>query len=479
MTDHGDPWEGEYTPRHGAGGTRRDDSGEQPAVRPEGIPAPSGGGPRRPDLLSGPNLPYLGAIVVAVVAVAVFLYLEGTDKFFGDGAGGNAAGATTTTILQPDDGGTTTSTAAQTTQATSPPDASSPLQGLSTEPITNALAFPVFVTSPPGDDRLFVVERPGTISIVDPDIGLLDEPFLDIRDRVDDATGIELGLLGLAFHPDYASNGRFFVYYTDNSQDPRLVEMAVSDDPNRADPAETLLLTYAKDTLRHNAGMLQFGPDGYLWAAVGDGATGGEFAQDTDDVRGSILRIDVDSGDPYGIPPDNPFVDGGAPEIYAYGLRNPWRFSLDPVDSMLYIGDVGQARYEEIDVMPMGGAGTNFGWPVTEGEACWIPETGCDSSGVTFPELLYDHTPPNCSVTGGYVYRGSAIPELWGHYFYADWCAQWIRTFRYEAGEVTEEQDWADDIGPVGSITSFGVDDDGEMYITTSEGLLAKIVPVR
>ena len=206
------------------------------------------------------------------------------------------------------------------------------------------------------------------------------------------------------------------------------------------DPSsEIQLLTFDKPTTRHNGGMLQFGPDGYLWMSLGEGGAASVNSQDPNRLLSSILRLDVDSGEPYGIPEDNPFAGGGgAPEVWAKGLRNPWRFSID--GDLIYIGDVGHEDFEEIDIVPLDGAPYNFGWLRMEGTSCF--QRGCDAvaEGLTLPVVEYTHA-EGCSVTGGFVYRGAAIPELDGHYFYGDWCGEWIRSFRYEGGEVTGPPD--------------------------------------
>ncbi len=327
-----------------------------------------------------------------------------------------------------------------------------------------------------GDDRLFVTQRVGVIRILDRDRVMLDPAFLDLTDRVL-ANGIEQGLLGLAFHPDYATNGRFFVYYTDKGGRRQLSEFRVSaSDPNRAIPeSERVLFEFEQPPnatdIRHYAGNLAFGPDGYLWVSLGDGADSRRQAQDPNTVFGSIVRIDVDGGDPYGIPPDNPFVGGGgAPEVWAYGLRNPWRFAIDPVDRLIFIADVGHADQEEIDVVPIdGGGGYNFGWSDMEGTRCFHKQD-CNPDDYTSPVLTYSHS-DGLSITGGFVYRGAEIPELSGVYFYSDWVGEWIRSFRYVDGEATEEKDWTEELGgPVGQVNSFGLDGFGELYLLTHGG---------
>lgn len=363
-----------------------------------------------------------------------------------------------------------------TTTTTLPPD---PLQGLALEQLADGLSRPTFVAPLPGSTQLIALEAIGRARLIDPESGLATEPFLNIRNKVG-SNSVEQGLLGIAFHPEYESNGRFFVYYTDRDGDSVLAEYPVTDDPLAADPtAERVLLRIDQPDERHNAGMLQFGPDGYLYIGTGDGGAGGARVngQNPATLLSAILRIDV-AGDPYTVPPDNPFVAEaqGAPEVWAYGLRNPWRFSIDAESNRLYIGDVGQAEREEIDVVDLVPAGYNFGWPSVEGTRCFF-ESGCDPADYVVPVLDYDHD-DGLSVTGGYVYRGSAIPELVGHYFYADWVREWIRSFRYDGAAAIEPADWTADLQP-GQINSFGLDAAGELLIATWDGAVARIVPVR
>ncbi|MGH8915059.1 MAG: PQQ-dependent sugar dehydrogenase, partial [Acidimicrobiia bacterium] len=298
------------------------------------------------------------------------------------------------------------------------------------------------------------------------------------------ANGIEQGLLGLTFHPEYADNGRFFVYYTDKGGRRQLSEFQVSvSDPNIAvaDTERVLIeLEQPEDAtdIRHYAGQLNFGPDGYLWFSMGDGADSRDQGQDPGTLFGTVSRIDVDSGDPYGIPPENPFVDGGgAQEVWAFGLRNPWRFSIDAVDRLIYVADVGHADQEEIDVLPIDEGGFNLGWSDVEGTRCFHVQD-CDLSNYTSPVLTYSHE-EGCSITGGYVYRGNEIPELHGTYFYSDWCSQWIKSFKFVNGQLSEERDWSADLGTIGQINSFGLGGDGELYAVTHEGVVAKFVADR
>jgi glucose/arabinose dehydrogenase len=367
------------------------------------------------------------------------------------------------------------------TTTTAAPEELQPLQSLTVEPVVADLSTPVFLTAPEGDDRLFIIEKPGKIRIVDSAGTLLETPFLDIRERIG-ADSIEQGLLGMAFHPDYGANGRFFVYYTAPSNDATIVEFATSPDPNVADiDSAEVLIEIEEPDVRHNAGMMQFGPDGLLYIAVGDGGAGStRNAQKPENMLGSMLRIDVDGGDPYAIPPTNPYVDGvaGAPEVLHYGLRNPWRFSIDYETELIYIGDVGQAVWEEVDVVSIDEAGLNFGWHFAEGNGCFGLD-GCDPADYVVPAVAYTHSDGECSVTGGYVYRGELIPEIDGVYFYADWCKGFVKSFRYVDGEATDERDWSSQLGDLGSINSFGVDGFGEMYVVSHDGRVGRIVALR
>ena len=376
----------------------------------------------------------------------------------------------TTEVVETTSVPTTTTSTSTTTTTTLPP-----LQRLALETVGEGYANPIFVSPAPGDDRLYVVEKPGRIRIVGE-----DAVFLDITGLTDE-DGLEQGLLGLAFHPDYAANGRFFVHYTDRNGTSTLAEYAADPVARTADPGSaSILLTVPQPRGNHNGGMIDFGPDGYLWVALGDGGGANDRygnGQRTDTLLGTLLRLDVDSATPYAIPPDNPFVDGGgAMEVWAYGLRNPWRFSFDR--DLIYIGDVGQRLWEEIDAAPVSAAGLNYGWPITEGESCF-ETSSCDTEGLTPPILDYGHN-EGCSVTGGYVYRGSSIPELDGHYFFSDWCGGWIRSLKYLPGEgIVEEADWSGDLAGLSEVVSFGRDLAGEVYVVTQGGTVYKIVAER
>ncbi len=353
------------------------------------------------------------------------------------------------------------------------------------ETVLTGLRRPVFATAPSGDDRLFIVEKAGYVRIMENDV-LRSEAFLDIHDRVSGAN--EQGLLGMAFHPDYATNGLFYVSYTDNSGDSRIVEYEVSSDPYVADEATArLIIEVGQPANNHNGGMILFAPDGYLLFGLGDGGFGGDpqgNGQNTNTLLGSLLRIGVDEDDfpgdsnrNYSIPPDNPFVGAsGADEIWAYGLRNPWRFSFDTDSNHLYIGDVGEGAREEIDAASYSLAGLNYGWNDLEGNRCYPSGTGCSTAGKTAPVLEYAHS-YGCSVTGGYVYRGSEIPDLVGHYFYADYCAGDLLSFKYESGVVGNQRNWTSELGGIGRVTSFAVDSSDRLYILNEAGQVLRLAP--
>lgn len=330
---------------------------------------------------------------------------------------------------------------------------------------------PIFVTGAgAGSTRLFVVEKPGRIRVVKNGKALAT-PFLDIADIVNDAAN-ERGLLGLAFHPDYENNGFFYVDYNDATGDIIVERYKVSGDPDRADPNSStpILRIPHREAENHNGGTLAFGPqDGYLYISVGDGGhEQSANAQDTDVLLGKILRLDVDhktQNRNYAIPPDNPFADGkgGRPEIWEFGLRNPFRFSFDRETGRLYIGDVGQNRWEEIDRAGPRKGGLNFGWDITEGRHCFNPPKNCDKSGITFPIHEYSHDVGNV-VTGGVVYRGKDIPALVGIYVFADFGSDeiwglkrnrdgaWVRSVLLRSD---------DDL----RIPCFGESDNGELFV--------------
>jgi glucose/arabinose dehydrogenase len=356
------------------------------------------------------------------------------------------------------------------------PSAAGP-SGLALEPVASGLAAPLYLTAPPGDTaRLFVVEQGGRVRIVAHG-RLLAAPFLDLTARV--SAGGERGLLSLAFHPDFAANGYFYVDYTDVNGDTRVERYTVSGDPDVADTASrTLVLFVPQPYPNHNGGLVLFGPDGKLYIGLGDGGSGGDpqnRAQNPDSLLGKLLRLDVDAGEPYAIPPDNPFArGGGAPEVWALGLRNPWRFAFDRASGLLYIADVGQDAWEEVDVAPAGRGGANYGWRIMEGAHCYGPDP-CRPAGLVPPALEYSHA-EGCAVVGGAVYRGTRYPALAGHYFYADLCGGWVRSFTYAGGVVTGETRWALDV-PLEAPLSFGEDARGELYVLSGAGTVYHLAP--
>ena len=367
-----------------------------------------------------------------------------------------------------------------TVSATEPPPSPPPGTGTpGLEQIASGLAFPVGLTSPPGDQRLFVVEKGGAIRIIQ-DGAVLPDPFLDISGQVSGRA--EQGLLGLAFFPDYASSGRFVAHYTDLQGNTQVSVFSVSADPNRADASsETPILSVSQPGPAHNGGQILFGPDGMLYIGLGDGGSrAGEDdgrGQSLGDLLGSVLRIDVSAGSAYSVPGDNPFVGtaGARPEIWSYGLRNPWRFSFDRATGDLYIADVGETDWEEVDrarAADGAGRGVNYGWSVMEGPDCL--RDGCDRTGLTLPTVAYSHA-EGCSIVGGYVYRGEALPSLQGQYLFGDFCQGWVKSFAADdESPMTVDQPA---LSPNENITSFGEDGAGELYILTVSGNLLKIVP--
>ena len=354
-----------------------------------------------------------------------------------------------------------------------------PELALEAEVVATGIPEPVHLAAPSGDDRLFVVEQGGRIRVIR-DGNLLAEPFLDLSGEVNDG-GNEQGLLSMAFHPGYAGNGWFYVNFTDLNGDPRVVRYTVSADPDVADPASAHpILEVEQPYGNHNGGHILFGPDGMLYVAMGDGGSSGDpdgNAQDPMTLLGALLRLDVDGGDPYAVPADNPYVGDpeGRDEIWAIGLRNPWRIAFDPPSGMLYVADVGQDEQEEVNVVPASEPGLNYGWPIMEGFECF-QEPDCDPTGLVLPVLTYATGPVGCAIIGGHVYRGSGVSGIEGHYFYSDWCAGWLRSFRMEGGETVDEREW--DVGELGRILSLGVDAAGELYILSSSqgGVVFRLV---
>jgi glucose/arabinose dehydrogenase len=358
--------------------------------------------------------------------------------------------------------------------------------GVALEPVASGFSAPLYVAhAGDGSKRLFVVEKNGLIRVLDQG-KVLDEAFLDVSDMI--VTVGEQGLLSMAFHPDYAENGRFFVYYSATGE-PRSViaEYRVSDNPDRAGPEGRVILEVPQPpTAIHKAGQLQFGPDGYLYIGLGDGGAA-SHAQDLGSLLGKILRIDIDvadagNGAPYRLPPDNPFlgVDAARGEIWAYGLRNPWRFSFDMCTTRLFAGDVGAGGYEEVNLVE---AGNNYGWAMMEANTCTDLGSSsgrCDETSFTKPLHAYAHLQLDPaggkSIIGGYVYRGSDFPALAGRYLFADLVSSRIWTLtESEAGLWERDEVWQ---RAGTAIVSFGEDEKGELYVVSiNNGTLERVVP--
>jgi glucose/arabinose dehydrogenase len=335
--------------------------------------------------------------------------------------------------------------------------------------------FPVGIThAGDGTNRIFLTSLYGKIYVFPNDSNVTTAQKKTFLDIVNLATYEgEMGLLGLAFHPNYASNGYFYVNYNDvNTNKTTISRFSRSaGDPDKADSlSEFKILQIYQPYGNHKGGQIFFGADGYLYIGMGDGGSQGDpgnRAQNPDTLLGKILRIDVNNITPglnYGIPPDNPYaMSGGAKEVYALGFRNPWRFTQDPVTNLIYVGDVGQSNYEEVNILQNGG---NYGWRITEGFSCYNPSSGCDTTGIIMPVKVYDHSGSSCSITGGYVYRGTRRPELTGAYIYGDYCSGEIHMMRYNNGEVTQDSLLTD---TPNLILSFGTDQYNELYCLTQQ----------
>ncbi|WP_229429147.1 sorbosone dehydrogenase family protein [Massilia sp. ST3] len=342
------------------------------------------------------------------------------------------------------------------------------------------LANPTWLAAPPGDARLFVLERAGRVRIIQ-NGAVLATPFLDISARV--LTAGEGGLLSLAFDPQFARNGYFYLYYTDPQRNIVVERFTASSNPNLADPTSGLPIISIPhpNFTNHFGGQVAFGPDGYLYLGPGDGGGAGDpggNAQNLNSLLGKLLRIDVSSAVPaesYAIPAGNPFAgtSGRRPEIWAYGLRNPWRFAFD--GNQLYVADVGQDRREEVNLSDARQGGLNYGWNVMEGTLCYNAAS-CSQAGLILPAFEYDHGSNDangCSITGGFVYRGRALPELAGRYFYSDYCKGFLKSFFASASGIVEQREWS--IPDIGQVVSFGQDAEGELYLVASSGTIYKI----
>jgi len=374
--------------------------------------------------------------------------------------------APTTTSLTDE---STTSTDDSTTTVPSTATTLVPLDQLLLELVEVASGFdaPVFLVADPDGGEDLVVEQPGRIVRRDS-----KEVVLDIRGDV--IYGGERGLLGLAFHPDFVVNRLAYVNYIDGDGATRIEQFSVLGDGSFDREARKTVIQIRQPAQNHNGGMIAFGPDGYLWIAMGDGgASNDRFGngQRTDTVLGAMLRIAVgiEGIDTYAIPPDNPYADGvdGAPEVYWVGLRNPWRFSFDGSD--IWIADVGQNAIEEVNVAPASARFLNFGWPVMEGTTCF-QSSDCEVEPFVVPVTEFGRD-RGCSVTGGYVYRGSAIPELTGEYFYSDYCGGFLASYSVMNGDI----DWSSRVEPLPSVSSFGVGADGELYVVSHGGSIHRL----
>jgi glucose/arabinose dehydrogenase len=343
--------------------------------------------------------------------------------------------------------------------------------------VFEGLEAPVLVTSAgDGSDRLFVVEQTGSILVGEPGEEL--GTFLDVSDLI--VAGGEQGLLGLAFHPNYADNGRFFINYTDTSGDTVIAEYVNASETVADQSSARILLQIEQPFANHNGGNIAFGPDGHLYIGMGDGGSGGDprgYAQNLSTLLGKMLRIDVDSKSndtEYGIPEDNPFAGDTVPrpEIWASGLRNPWRFSFDTETGDLWIGDVGQDEYEEINHVPADQSEVNFGWNTMEASHCY-GGGGCDREGLTEPVAEYNHDNGSCSVTGGHVYRGQRFPDMVGAYFFADYCSGIVWVLDADRPEAGLTQLLDTEL----SFSSFGLDNDGELYVTSlNDGTVSRVI---
>lgn len=324
-----------------------------------------------------------------------------------------------------------------------------------------------------GDNRLFIVEQDGLIRILNSNGTINPTPFLNITSLTNQSG--EQGLLGLAFHPNYSTNGFFYINYTNTSGNSVIARYSVnSGNPNIANTTGTILLTITQPFSNHNGGSLKFGSDGYLYIGMGDGGSGGDpgnRAQNINDLLGKMLRIDVNSGTPYGIPPTNPYVGiAGADEIWAIGLRNPWKFSFDRQTGDLWIADVGQNQYEEVNRATASESGLNYGWRCYEGNTAYNTSGCAAQATMKSPLFTTNHTNGFCSITGGYVYRGTQYPNFQGRYFFSDYCKAQIGSSD-GLGNVTFSATFSGN-----NFVSFGEDVNGELYVASINGTIYKLI---
>lgn len=410
----------------------------------------------------------VSTLVVVVGVVAVLVLDDEADQ---DGFGGEGAGPASGRCFPAD----------RSSEEQSPvgEPGSGELEGLAGELVVGGLDQPVDVMQLPGWDLLLVAEKPGRIVAVR-DGEILDPPVLDIVDRVSSDYN-ERGLLTIEAHPEFTTTCELFVFFTDLNGDSNLVSTVVEGttvpgiDPESMEP----ILLVPQSHQYHQSGSVTFGPEGDLWVSIGDGGLRRQDrAQDRRTLEGAIIRLDPSAG-PHSVPGYNPFgVHLAEPRVWAYGLRNPWRISIDLASNTLYIPDTGSETTEELNVVPLDAGGLNFGWPIFEGSGCSDP-ADCSPAGLTFPVHHYPRSGGECAIVGGEVYRGGLIPELSGRYFWGDFCSGRVRSLLVDDGEVVELHEWGDDLDIGNALTSFGTDQAGEMYVTTLSGRLWRILPQR
>ena len=370
---------------------------------------------------------------------------------------------------------TVPATSSTSTTSTTLPDLA-PLQGLTLDLVADGLDEPVAIASSPSTGMTFVVERTGKVR------SLTTEPpevVLDITERVGWDIS-EQGFLGFILHPDFPNDPRAFAIYTNLKKDVVVSSFAWTESARFDPTSEIEIFQVEQQQHHHQGGGMVFGPEGYLWMSFGDGGGNGDryhHGQNVNTLRGTVVRINIDGPGPYSIPSTNPFAltDDGAGEIWAYGLRNPWRITIDR--DLLFIADVAFNGSEEVNVSRVDDSGLNFGWPVMEGAECYDSET-CDSSGMTPPVLTVPHTGA-CAIIGGPVYRGFDIPELHGHYVFGDYCFGWMRSAPVNDGGLGEVVDWEPMLGTIGNITTFGIDGEGELLVAIQEGKVFRVTALR